>query len=172
MDEQPKRSNKLRFNFDLVLAEITRWPIVTVAVLAIMSAEFVLLPQPPELRELLSSTGAAEKALFLAGTLVAMLGIKAILLLSFYPLFRNRPYPGSYLVTSFIACVPLMAFFAAGAMLSKEGPVPAYVMLATAYVICSPFIAIFIRLMHANPSMQPAAADKWRTRMRSIFRRS
>ncbi len=165
MADEPKPSHSLRFNFDLVMAEIARWPLVTVAFLAITAAQFVFLPPNVSQQDFIANPSAADKALLLAGALSGLLGLKALLLLMLYPLLRNAPFPGSYLLTSFMSCVPLLAFFAAGARASREGPTSAWVRILIGYVLSSVLCAGFLRVQHA---ILMAQRDWWHGRLAKL----
>lgn len=52
-----------------------------------------------------------ETAICLAGYLIGLLGLKAQSLLMFYPIWHRTRYPGSHLVSSFIALVPTFGFY-------------------------------------------------------------
>src|SRR5262249_39602125 len=149
------RSNNLHFNFDLVMAEMTRWPRLTVIVLTIFAAEFVFIPSA--LPADAANMSAEDKALLLGGMLFGFLTPKTLLLLSLYPLLRDRPFTGSYLLTSFIACVPFLATLLIGAYLEHKNS--AFIMVPVGYVVCALAVAPFMGVSHG---MIVAHEDQWR----------
>ena len=155
MEAEAKRSHNLRFNFDLVMAEITRWPLVTFAFLVISTAEFTLLPGQPDF---IARMSAEDKSLLLGGSLFGFLGAKAILLLSIFPLVRNAPFHGSYLLSSLISCVPFLVLLVAGALTSQDGLIPAFVMVPIGYVASAVISAAYIRVSHG---VIMAHQDQW-----------
>jgi hypothetical protein len=140
-------SRDLRFNFDLVMAEITRWPFITIAILAAVAVAAILQPDqklPP-----------IEAAIALGGSLVGVLGLKGLFLLAIYPRLRKQAFPGSYLATSFIVFVPIFVFYATALLLvvpryGDEVPLMEVTLfMIFAYLFFGIFFAGALRLFHA-----------------------
>jgi hypothetical protein len=160
MDAEPKRSNNFRFNLDLVMAEIVRWPRITLLILIATTFVYLLVPDP-RMEEL----SALDKTLILAGTLSATLGMKAFLLLMLDPLLRNAPFPGSYRLVAFIGFVPIFPFYIAWSRVADvvfhEAPTPLTRLipgLLLAYFLFSLTFAAFLRIDHAILMPQ---REKW-----------
>jgi hypothetical protein len=143
MDPTPKRSNNLRFNFDLVLAEIVCWPTATLLFLVVMTLEAVLVPDAS-----MEKVSALDKALVHGGALSAMLGLKAQLLLMLYPLLRSPYFPGSYRLVAFISFIPVFPLFIAwsrvSALVFHEPPTP-----LKNLILGFPFMYVFFSLTFA-----------------------
>jgi hypothetical protein len=142
--------NSFRLNFDLVMAEIARWPIATTIVLTIIAAGFVLQP------EALSELTPINRAIGVAGYLTGVLGLKGLWLLMAYPLMHKAHFPGSRLIASFMVFVPIMAFYATGLLVIVKqaglAPMPATTaipLLLFSYVLFSLFFAAAAAVMHS-----------------------
>jgi hypothetical protein len=151
MASEPKRSNNFRFNFNLVMAEIARWPVATMILMTALTVATVLLPYESG-RPNGTPLSDLDKALLLAGTLLAILGMKGLLLLMDYPRRHKQSFPGSYLATSFIVFVPIFGFYAAGlnTLAGDDFPVFGRVLfLLFSYILFSVFFAGALRMQHA-----------------------
>jgi hypothetical protein len=173
MDSVAKRSNNFRFNFDLVVAEIGRWPKITLLLLVVTTLMALLVPDARTER-----LNALDNTLLLAGSLSATLGMKAMLLLMIYPLVRNAPFPGSYLLTSFICFVPIFPIYIAWSRVADvafhEAPTPPNVLfpgLLFAYVLFSVAFAAFLRVQHAIIMAQRDSLNATLAKLRSFLRR-
>jgi hypothetical protein len=139
-------ARSLKLNLDLVMAEIARWPVVTIAVLAVVT--IMLLIQPD------GKLTPFEGAIFVAGHLLAILGGKALLLIAAYPRIHKQHYSGSCLVTSYFIMAPIFAFFAIVLSLLPKlvEEEPPYVVLipffAFAYLLSVVVFAGYLRAMH------------------------
>lgn len=144
MAEKPDNRFSLRLNAALVLTEMGRWPVATLALLVLI-AGLLLMQFEREYR-----LQPIETALVLAGQLTGVLGGKTVWLLLGYPRLIGR-FPGSYLVATFMAFIPTMAFYASALYLlniNAEKPLPLYqaiIFLLFAYVTFSLLCAAFFR---------------------------
>lgn len=147
MTEQEK-SRSLRFNLELVTAEIARWPIATFLIMTVFAVATILLPDPN------SNLDPADRALLLAGLLLAGLGMKGLMLLATYPRLHKCNFPGSYLKATSIAFIPIFAFYAValGSLaksIGEELPIAQFaIFMLVAYPIFVLFFAGFMRAMH------------------------
>jgi hypothetical protein len=167
MASDPKRSNNFCFNFDLVMGEIARWPVATLIVMALVSSMVVLIDDPR-----LHLTPALA-ALMVAGYSCAILGLKACLLLMAYPRIHKVPFPGSYLISSFLALIPIFAFYGSAfpalmASIPDEEPPPVgalILLLSFGYVLFSLFFAFALRFQHGilaiSGRIDDAIRAKW-----------
>lgn len=150
MASEPRRSNNFRFNFDLVMVEVARWPVATLIVIVLVNLMVGLIDDP---RLHLTPTLGAMMA---AGYSCAILGGKVLLLLMAYPRIHKARFPGSYLITSFLGMIPIFAFYALvfPAVLSSipdERP-PIGVLIVFwlfGYVLFSVLFAGFLPMQHA-----------------------
>jgi len=143
-----------RFNLDLVMAEIGRWPITTTIAMTGLTAAFVIQPKIVLETEPEATLGAFEVAIVVAGCLLGALGLKALILLSVYPRLHKAAFPGSYLQTSFVSFVPIFAFYAAGfyvinAVTKMDAPPLFIALFLLGYPLFSVLFAGAMRVTHA-----------------------
>lgn len=109
MTPEEQRSRwSIRFNFDLVLAEVGRWPWVTTAVISLAAAMVVITA---------INEGRAEPSYLVINAIMvaaSLVGMKANMHLMAYAILYRSPFPGSYLVATAIAMIPVFVFFACG----------------------------------------------------------
>lgn len=145
----PDLSRSFRFNLDLVMNEIARWPAVTLAVLAALAAMTVFIPSNTS-----GKLDPTENAILLAGYLIGALGMKALWLLVTYPRLRKSAFPGSRIMASFIVFVPIFVFYAVGlyAAVKQTGDKPPLagmvLFLLFSYLLFSVIFAGFMRAAH------------------------
>lgn len=147
MPAEPMSPQSIRFNLNLVVAEAKRWPWATAIVLAIIAALTIAqLSQDPRYHTF-------DIVIGVAGYLVGMVGLKTLWLLMAYPVVNRSRFPGSYLVATYIAMIPVFTFYAIGvhilAIETGETP-PLLVMIPFgffAYMLFTIFWSAFARAM-------------------------
>ncbi len=144
--------SSFRLNLGLVMAEIARWPIVTLAILATFAVAYILQPD-----EKLTPT---ERAIALAGYLVGLLGAKGLTLLALYPRLHKQAFPGSCLVSSYIVFVPIFGFYTAALFVvlpnygDKEIPLTALILFTIfGYLLFALLFAGALRVSHMTAGL-------------------
>jgi hypothetical protein len=146
MSAEPNTRWSLRHNLRLVLIEIARWPLITAIVLILHIAaagagyvwEYEFEP--------------AVLVIVSIGTAAAVVGLKALLMLMIYPRRTKSRFPGSYLLATGIAMIPLFVFYACGfyvmgVELNDFPPITAILILfAFGYPLFTLFFAGFFRV--------------------------
>jgi hypothetical protein len=153
---EPKRSNSLRFNCDLVMAEFARWPVATLVVMVALTVAILFVPYGQSVKSDGSPLSAIDRALLIAAQLLTILEIKASHGLFVYPQRHKSPFPGSYLISSLIVLAPFFTGFAAfiGALASENFPVIGRIIFVLfSYALFSVFFAGFLRIQHAIMAM-------------------
>lgn len=140
----------IRHNFDLVLAEVARWPFLTALVVVFYAAAAAVgYAQEYDL-------SAIEMTLALTGIVAGVIGLKILLMLMLYPLTQKSRFPGSYVVACFIAFVPIFVFYASTMVLlvrDKHESPPSLLLVPFglfAYVL---FSLVFGGALYANQSL-------------------
>lgn len=144
---KPRSRFGLRFNFDLVIAEIERWPVATFLVATAAAAATSIAAI-----EFRYST--FDFAAVFVGYFIGTLGGKAVWLLIFYPLVYRARFQGSSLVAMFIAMIPVFAFYAAAlySIAIETGETPPIevvtLFMPFSYVLFSLFFGGFASLLN------------------------
>lgn len=147
MGEQDK-SRDFRFNLDLVMTEIARWPVVTLVIMTIFAIAIVL--QPPDGL----NVDALTIAVAIAGYLFGLLGMKAMFLVMVYPRLQGKPFPGSLLVANYFILIPIFVFYAAGFYvltkdIDEEAPLLVLIpFMLFSYMLFVIFLTGFMRALH------------------------
>jgi hypothetical protein len=108
MPDEPNDPKDLRFNFSLVLKETRRWPFATAICLTILGALIAVnaISERPQ--------DAIYVLINVVGFLSGAFGLKALGHLMTYAMSYKKPFPGSFLVATGIAMIPVFAFYACG----------------------------------------------------------
>jgi len=147
---EPKSRFDIRFNLDLVIAELMRWPVATLLLTAFL---FLLNLFGPSDEPRMSEVDVAIAAV---GMVFGVLGLKTIWLLCAYPWVHRQRFPGSLRVAMYLAFLPVMVFYGVGLhVLSAQASEPITIsesalLLLLAYALFPPFFAIGGRLFEAT----------------------
>lgn len=108
MPGEPTDPKNFRFNLHLVVEETRRWPVVTTICLTVLSALIAVnaINERPQ--------DALYVLVNVIGFLSGALGLKALGHLMTYAMSHKKPFPGSFLVATGIAMIPIFAFYACG----------------------------------------------------------
>jgi hypothetical protein len=151
------------FNFDLVLTEVGRWPWATTAVISLAAAMVVIAA---------INEGRAEPLYLVINAImvsVCLIGLKALMHLMAYATLYKRPFPGSFLIATAIAMIPLHVFFACGFYVLgvEQGELfPVFALLVLVGVGYPLFTLFFAGAFRVNQEMQ-LAQQRWLAKRRA-----
>ncbi len=151
---EPNISRSFRFNLDLVLAEMWRWPRATAIGVIIVAGGSTAG------HYFVDNLDATTTAICAVAYAAGALGLKTVFMLMINPVRRRAPFQGSYLVASFITMVPIFVFYSLGfrvlaampanrEMMSNVPTLGILAFLALAYPVFSMFCAGFLHFSEA-----------------------
>ena len=145
MPTESKSRRDLWFNLDLVLKEAQRWPVAT-TIVAVMICALVVVHAINEPR-----ADSIYLVVGVIGYLSGILGMKAGFHLMAYAMINKAPFPGSYLVATALAMIPIFVFYSCGFYIlgvqrNEFPPLAAILILfGVGYPLCTIFFAGFFR---------------------------
>ena len=140
--DEPKTHRGLWYQLKLVVSETMRWPVATIVVITLVTGGIVALS---------INQGQFDPAYLFAIALsqtAFLVWGKSMMHLGFYAAWHKSPYPGSFLVATAIAMIPLFVFFASGFYLPEVQehkfmpPMAIFVLFGLGYPFSTVFFAI------------------------------
>jgi multidrug transporter EmrE-like cation transporter len=159
---EPKTHRGLLYHLELVVAETMRWPVATIVVITLVTGGGVAL---------YINQGQFDSTFLLVSALnnvCGLLGLKSLMHLMTYARWHKKPFPGSFLVATAIAMIPIFAFYGTGFYLlavqdRKLPPAMAFLVLfGLGYPLFTVFVAGFFRLQQAMQLQWLKGIPWWR----------